>query len=1021
MGVNEVVVNGETVMSTRNDTVSENNLLQGETATNRAGEHVEGQLDPAMKDEAYLVSDDVGEISEDDYIPFNDVSDEEQPKKKTVFSSIISKIKGLFVEKKPSGAQHEFTQGSLDLTMKAKNIDASMSDNNVSALTYPTTGNFVDNQGRIMMREEATINPDGKIGWKAYVRNYDTQGNNVGQKGMQFRMDKTGGLEYIVDDPNAFRSAINTVDQLGVAIPDNTDLDTYKTAGTYRITSDTSAGTMSNLPLALCGKLVVLDNGNGGYEQFYFSNHSPRLFRRIFWDNAWSNWTESSSSTGGDIGNYFGTGTVSGSAITSTISGFTLKTGVIVSLKLNSSVDGDCTININNTGAKYVRRNNYAITSGIRLYNGTYTFIYDGIYYRLISTESIGSIHSFPQSYVADTSGQIVLDFGFNLNKAQIKYSLNQDKLAWNRYKNSAWKGDVKIADFNDLITQKGISIPSNADLNTYRTNGVYYIDTQAIADTVSNIPIALSGKLIVMGITGDGGWNYQFYIPNHQLRVYVRREGDGSTNTWTDWKQFLTEQTEGNLHLYRETTTADDLPININFSIKDTTTGKTFSRDVIRVYQDHLPDPFGFNTFIDGGGNLFLSGGESGNALYPLLSSSFKEGENLLLLADYNIYAEVNCQTIADRLGVMLNSAGQIIPIKAEAYVDNFGSLGVSDYRFADIWVHKINGSSPNYLRKDASSTLTASNSPYLAIKVSNIDETQANNGVTATQYPAFVIQDKNGRDMSRLETVVETNGQLRTFLQVCNYNTSTGTLFRSGITMFTNKSQDMWYGFTNPHYFNSALGCGYGTCDTAEATTTKLVRLPRYALASNGYVTVKFTYGVPANATMNINGQGAKNIYYRGSAIKDNVILAGDIATFVYDGTTYHLINIDRDANYQDVIYKVYNGTNSMKNTGVQDLEEITLSAGVYLVTWREQVQSTSLVGLAFGFSSTKKTSGVNFSAETGYYGCFSRTGVLEDHCCSLPVRVTASTKFYAQHFVGGSTALTSALGRLEITRIK
>lgn len=1087
MGINEIIVNGETLMSTRNDTVSENNLLQGETATNRAGEHVEGELDPAMKNEAYLVSDDVGEISEDDYIPFNDVSDEEQPKKKTVFSSIISKIKGLFVEKKPSNAQHEFIQGSLDLTMKAKNIDASMSDNNVSAINYLTTGNFVDNQGRIMMREEATINPDGKIGWKAYVRNYDTQGNNVGQKGMQFRMNKTGGLEYIVGDPNAFRSAINTVDQLGVAIPDNTDLDTYKTAGTYRITSDTSAGTMSNLPLALCGKLVVLDNGNGGYEQFYFSNHSPRLFRRTFWDNAWSNWTESSSSnvTPSMIGGGYAVASISGTSITATIDGFQLKTGGIVSLKCGFRIPADATLNISNTGAKIIKwYDDNSVRASELLYGDQYTFIYDGTYYRIISYGKTPRIST--ASYVADASGSIVGNFFCDQNAFQLKYNLGDDKLRWNFYKNSAWSGDIKIADYNDLITQKGISIPSNADLNTYRTNGVYYIGTQAIADTVLNIPIALSGKLIVMGTTTDGGWNYQFYIPNHQLKVYVRREGDGSTNTWTDWKQFLTEQTEGVLHLYRETTTADDLPININFSIKDTTTGKTFSRNVIRVYQDHQSDPWGFNTFIDGGGNLFLSGGESGEVLYPLLSSSFKEGENLLLLADNNIYAEVNCQTIADRLGVVLNSGGQIIPIKAEAYVDNFGSLGVSGYRFADIWTYKINGSP-----FDLGSTIAKSGKNLISAwgRTTNVYE---NNGITYTFNPQTGEITANGTATADSNCILMGNGVASMYeipkgtyilsgcpsgggdnkycirIQLTEYggvafskqDSGSGNTFtltkdckcdfthnqncyifvKSGQTVSNLVFKPMLRpAFASDTYIPSEDifkgNCYVGTCTTAGGTKDKVAYVDGYFVLRKGVrVAIKFsntnTYSNVTSSpiTLNVNNTGAKNIYYwnthsgSGNTGEQPWIYgtSNRYNYYMYDGTYWVYDGYSGD-NYQDVIYKVYSGTNSMKNYGVQDLEEITLSAGVYMITWREQVQSTSLVGIAFGFSSTKKTSGTNFSAETGYYGCFSRTGVLEDHCCSLPVRVTASTKFYAQHFVGGSTALTSALGRLEITRIK
>ena len=98
------------------------------------------------------------------------------------------------------------------------------------------------------------------------------------------------------------------------------------------------------------------------------------------------------------------------------------------------------------------------------------------------------------------------------------------------------------------------------------------------------------------------------------------------------------------------------------------------------------------------------------------------------------------------------------------------------------------------------------------------------------------------------------------------------------------------------NSTYTNMSLGNGYGTCATEEATTAKVVTLSNYALQTGGQVSVKFTYAVPASATMNINSKGAKNIYYKGAAITAGVIKAGDIATFIYDGTQYQLIAIDR-----------------------------------------------------------------------------------------------------------------------------
>lgn len=96
------------------------------------------------------------------------------------------------------------------------------------------------------------------------------------------------------------------------------------------------------------------------------------------------------------------------------------------------------------------------------------------------------------------------------------------------------------------------------------------------------------------------------------------------------------------------------------------------------------------------------------------------------------------------------------------------------------------------------------------------------------------------------------------------------------------------------NSTYSNASLGQGYATCSTAAATVAKTASLSSYALTTGGIVAVKFTYDVPANATLNINSKGAKAIYYKGAAITDKVIKAGDTATFIYS-TQYHLISID------------------------------------------------------------------------------------------------------------------------------
>lgn len=106
------------------------------------------------------------------------------------------------------------------------------------------------------------------------------------------------------------------------------------------------------------------------------------------------------------------------------------------------------------------------------------------------------------------------------------------------------------------------------------------------------------------------------------------------------------------------------------------------------------------------------------------------------------------------------------------------------------------------------------------------------------------------------------------------------------------------VWMGYSLDYYstYSQAnLGQGYGTCSTPAATLAKDVTMSSYNLAINGIVAVKFTNAVPANSTLNINSKGAKPIHYRGAAIVAGVINAGDVATFIYDGTNYIYLGTD------------------------------------------------------------------------------------------------------------------------------
>lgn len=1377
--VNEVIINGETVVNLRKDTVAENNLMEEETATNHEGRKIEGEFNGASEDDAYLVSDPIGDIEEEDYVPFNDISDTEMPKKKTLFSDIIGKLADFFISKRGTNGNYTIDNDSQTMYMKHNKIDASKVDNNVTSTTYPSLSNILDKDGRIIMRTEAVVMPDGKIGWKAYVNNYDTSGTRIAQRGLKFYEDKTGAMTFEVDDPRAFRKAVDSIDQLGASLPRNTVIDDYHAdsyTGTYYFADDGVASTIVTLPEAVCGKLIVTNNGNGGFSQYYIPNHSVKIWVRVWWSNAWSAWQDLASGSkphtydigtkipqNSDLNTYITCGTyhVAGNADAETISNLPYPcAGKLLVLTINNDSSNNPRLY-----QLYFSVFNSYVYSRYRDFAGVWT-----AWEQIVNTESVHllsepdlshsitenqDLNDFTQSgtwqcRLASTAStlsncpvsvpfKLVVDRQYINSKSELTQritclnsinlqggewyrtktynvstwgewihvvfasnNVNGNKnglqiyptvsngtrgvLKWNDaddthlnhnfYDGTGWVGSKTLANIDDIVYYTlGNTIPDNADLNDYTTNGIYNIGSTSRARTISNMPCGYAGKLIVMRVASNQ-YVKQIFIPYDSLNNYqgfYERTYNGDTGGgWRGWRKFV-ESNDGKIELYQETTTAEDKYVGISAKILDTTTANSYSRDILKIYQDHQSTPYGFNLLLEGGGSTIIGSGEAASSHYNVLSKPLIN-EDLYITADGIIILQAKGNTINERKGFRITTNQELLPCIADVATNGVGSIGSSDYKLANIYTERINGSVPptsdelntaiakvgksilpswsyasnvrtsngitytfnpttgeitangtatadttcgiagvglsqytipkgtytlsgcpsggasdkyglmlnlvnmnqvdygsgvtftltsehvcddnqhlyifvksgvtasnlvfrpmlrpaytsdtyepcedihkgncyvgtcttaanqqvkvayvdgffnlrkgvrvaikfsntntyssstsnpvtlnvngtgakniwynsthsgagntgtasicygtanryvyyvydgtywvwegqsydnnstNYLRNDASSTLTANGSAYLNVKSSNIDLTQADNGVTTTQYPGYIIQDKNGMDMTRLETVVETNGQTRTYLQVCNYNTTTASHFRAGIYMYTNKSQDMWYGLTNPHYFHRELGfgygtcstaadqrvkvvtmarfrlvvggiigvkftntntynatadnkvclnvngtgekpiyyntgystgtnttafgianrvhyymydgtnwcwlnsgcedntvdprqlgSGYGTCDTAAATAAKVVTMSGYALRTGGILSVKFTNAVPANATMNINSRGAKSIYYRGSAIPANIIRAGDRCLFVYNGSQYDLLSVDRDS---------------------------------------------------------------------------------------------------------------------------
>ena len=83
-------------------------------------------------------------------------------------------------------------------------------------------------------------------------------------------------------------------------------------------------------------------------------------------------------------------------------------------------------------------------------------------------------------------------------------------------------------------------SIPSGADLNDYTTPGTYKVLSNVISESISNIPYATVGRLIVM-TTSALSRIVQFYLANSKINIFLYyRFYDGEN--WGNWIRFVSE-----------------------------------------------------------------------------------------------------------------------------------------------------------------------------------------------------------------------------------------------------------------------------------------------------------------------------------------------------------------------------------------------------------------------------------------------------------------------------------------------
>lgn len=106
-----------------------------------------------------------------------------------------------------------------------------------------------------------------------------------------------------------------------------------------------------------------------------------------------------------------------------------------------------------------------------------------------------------------------------------------------------------------------------------------------------------------------------------------------------------------------------------------------------------------------------------------------------------------------------------------------------------------------------------------------------------------------------------------------------------------------------------NSIVGSGdvntqlayaeYTGTATAAVVTTKYGYFPT-TLVEGASVAVKFEGSLTYITTLNVNGTGAKNVYYKGNSLSSGTISRYNTYIFVYDGSYYRIVGIDTDTHY-------------------------------------------------------------------------------------------------------------------------
>ena len=586
--------------------------------------------------------------------------------------------------------------------------------------------------------------------------------------------------------------------------------------------------------------------------------------------------------------------------ITVGFTNYTLMTGGVVSLSFTNDVPAGATLNINNQGAKPIHYRGPALTAGVIKANDRCLFMYNataGRYYLLandrwgVDVDALATVaHTGSYNDLTDkpTIPTVPTNISAFVNDAGYitaipdsfgGISLETDPIfsAWNK-------------DYNDLTNKPNLApVATSGDYNdlTNKPN-LAPVATSGDYNDLTNKPTIPTVPTNISAFVNDAG--YITAIPDSFGGISL--ETDPIFSAWNkDYNDLINKPNLAPVATSGDYNDLTNKPTNADFGqgiVRTKVNNASGATDIAVTFTGYQLVTGGvvslaFQRNVPAGATLNINNKGAQPIYYKdaaLAAGVIKAGDRCLFM--YNSGAGRYYLLAIDRWGADLDGLATVahtgsyndltdkptiptVPTDVSAFNNDAGYI-TQDQVPAQVnadW-NATNGPA-QILNKPTIPTVPTNISAFVNDMGYITAIPDSLGGISIESDPVFSAWDKDYNDL-----------------------TNRPELFSGDYNDLTNKpvNADFGQGIVRTNVTNAA------------GATDINVTFTGYQLVTGGVVSLGFKRNVPAGATLNINNQGAKPIYYKGEALAAGVIKANDRCLFMYNSgaNAYYLLANDR-----------------------------------------------------------------------------------------------------------------------------